>query len=51
MTQLKKLLNFFKNKKNIKYKIIKIKINSEKGQCFKKGNFSCKKRLDFNFRY
>ena len=48
---IKKVLNFFKNKKKIKYKIIKIQINSGKGNALKKGILAAKKRLDFNFRH
>lgn len=40
---IKKVLNFFKKKKKIKYKIIKIKINSGKGIALKKGILAAKK--------
>ena len=40
---IKKVLNFFKNKKKIKYKIIKIQINSGKGNALKKGILAAKK--------
>ena len=40
---IKKVLKFFKNKKKIKYKIIKIKINSGKGNALKKGILAAKK--------
>ena len=40
---IKKVLNFFKNKKNIKYKIVKIQINSGKGNALKKGILAAKK--------
>ena len=47
----KKVNNFFKNKKKIKYKILKIKKNLGKGNALKKGILKAKKKLDFDIRY